>query len=98
VDELHTLIEDEGLFGRLAIVAELASLHKSTIHNLFHGGTRRPQNATVMSIVTSLGYQRKWVKERKLNVEEELVFARKWNTREKEKSSAARPSKKKKRA
>jgi hypothetical protein len=96
VDELHTLLEDEGLFQRLRHVAELASLHPSTTHNLFHGKTRRPQNATVMAIITSVGYERKFVRTRKLNFNEELVLARAWNKREKAKRSDT--TKKRKRA
>jgi hypothetical protein len=96
-DELKTLISDEGLFDRLGTVATLANLHRQTLHNIFHGSTKRPQNATVMGIITCLGYERKFVKSRKLNVEEELVFAKQWNTREKAKRIHV-PRKKKKRA
>jgi hypothetical protein len=95
IDELRTLVNDEGLSKKLVIVATLANLHPSTVKNLFHGGTKKPQNATVMGIVTSLGYQRKWVKERKLNIDEELTFAKQWNKREKEKQAANRPVRKK---
>lgn len=97
-DELRTLVHDAGLSKKLKIVAELANLHPSTIKNLFHGATKRPQNATVMAIGTSLGYKRDWVRDRDLNVEEELVFARQWNKREKAKQEANRPVRKKKRA
>jgi hypothetical protein len=96
VDELHTILEDEGLFTRLNHVAELASLHPQTLQNLFHGPTRRPQNATVMAIITSVGYERKFVRARKLNIDEELVLARAWNKREKAKAAANRPARKKK--
>jgi hypothetical protein len=76
------------------VVAALANLYPSTIRNMFHGATKKPQNATVMAIVTSLGYERQWVKKRKLNVEEELPFAKQWNKREKEKQGT-RPVKRK---
>lgn len=95
-DELRTIVHEAGLSKKLRIVAELANLHHSTIKNLFHGATRRPQNATVMAIGTSLGYKREWVKDRELNVEEELVFARQWNKREKEKQEANRAPRKRK--
>jgi hypothetical protein len=99
-DELRTLVQDEGMYKRLGNLAELASLHQSTIKNLFEGGTRKPQNATVMAIVTCLGYERKFVRTRKLNADEELVFARAWNKKEKDRiaSRAKPPSRKKKRA
>jgi hypothetical protein len=93
-DECRTIINDEGLSKRLSIVATLANLHPSTVKNMLHGATKKPQNATVMAILTSLGYTRKIVKERKLNIEEELVFAKQWNKKEREKQ-ANRPAKKK---
>jgi hypothetical protein len=89
-DELRTLVQDEGLYTRLKILAELTNLAHSTLHNLFHGGTRRPQNATAMAIGTALGYKREWVKERKLDVEKELEFARAWNIKERKRLEAAR--------
>jgi predicted transcriptional regulator len=95
VDELHTILDDEGLFTRLKHVAELASLHPSTLYNLFHGPTKRPQNATVMAIITSVGYERKFVRTRKLNFDEELVLARAWNKREKAKQENTKPRKRK---
>jgi hypothetical protein len=98
VDELRTMVKDAGLDKRLEILAELASLHKSTPKNLFHGDTKRPQNATVMAIAHATGHKRQWVKDRSINVDEELVFARKWNAREQEKRAAEHPTKKKKRA
>jgi hypothetical protein len=98
IDELRTLVNEEGLSRRLNIVAILANLHPSTVKNMFHGDTKKPQNATVMGIVTSLGYARKWVKERKLNIDEEVEIAVTWNAREKEKRLANGPVRKKKRA
>lgn len=88
--ELQTLLQDEGLFSRLNLVAELANLSPATLHAIFHGGTRRPQNSTVMGIATALGYQRSWIKERKLNAEEELILARAWNKRERKRQDVAR--------
>jgi hypothetical protein len=80
-------------------VAALASLAPTTLHNLFFGGTRRPQNATVMAIVTAVGYERKFVKARKLNFDEELVFARAWNKKQAQRLAGerAKPKKRKKR-
>jgi hypothetical protein len=101
--EVQTVVQDVGLFKNLKHVAELANVHPSTVKNLFHGGTRRPQNATIMAILTSLGYKREIVKARDLDVEKELEFARAWNKKERERVAAAREkmpklAKKKKRA
>jgi hypothetical protein len=97
VDELRTLVNDVGLSRKLTIVATLANLHPSTVRNLFHGDTKKPQNATVMGIATCTGHVRKWVKERELNIDEELEVARQWNKREKEKRAANGATRKKKR-
>lgn len=103
-DELQTILQDEGLFGRgkkLNQVATLANLSPATLDNLFFGDTRRPQNATVMGIITAIGYKRSFVKDRKLNLEEELSFARAWNKKENERLAKARgtaPRKKRKAA
>lgn len=85
-DELQTMLQDEGLFSKknMRKLADLASLSPSTLHNLFFGDTRKPQNATVMALVTAVGYERKFVKARKLNFEEELVLARAWNKKQAE--------------
>jgi hypothetical protein len=99
-DELQTILQDEGLFGKgkkLGQVATLANLSPQTLDNLFFGDTRRPQNATVMAIITAVGYQRKFVKERKLNVEAELEFARAWNKKEEARLAKARATEPKKR-
>jgi len=87
-DELQTMLQDVGMFERLDHVAEMASLAKQTLRNLFHGDTRKPQNATVMGIVTAMGYQRKFVKERKLDIDRELEFARAWNRKQRAKAEA----------
>jgi hypothetical protein len=91
-DKLQTMLQDEGLFNKnkLGRVATLASLAKSTVDNLFFGDTRKPQHATVMAIVTACGYEMEFKKARKLNFEEELVFARAWNKKQ-EKRLAADP-------
>ena len=94
IDEVRTIVQDEGLYQRLRNVAELAGLAPATIDNMFHGETRRPQNATVMAIVTSLGYARKFVRDQKLNLEEELSVARAWNRKEKKRLDGLRNKKK----
>jgi hypothetical protein len=95
IDELRTLVQDEGLYGRLGVVAELANLAPSTLHNLFHGETRQPRNSTVMGIATSLGYLRTWAKATKLNdIEDELKLARAWNKRERKRQELEREKEK----
>lgn len=91
IDEVRTIVQDEGLIKRLAMAANLAGLSKTTLDNWFNGHTRRPQNASIMALVSSLGYQRKFTKTEKLDLEEELKKAKVWRKRQDE----ARPKKKK---
>lgn len=81
-DKMQTALQDVGLFERLDIVATLANVSKSTLDNLFHGNTRRPQNATVDGVLTAIGYERVVRRVRKVNVEKELVEAREFNAKE----------------
>jgi DNA-binding phage protein len=89
-DKLQTLLQDEGLYGKknMSKVAALASLSPTTLDNLFFGPTRKPQHATVMAIATACGYEMEFKKARKLNFDEELVFARAWNKKQAERLSA----------
>jgi hypothetical protein len=95
VDELRTLVQDEGLYSKknLRTVATLSNLAPATLEALFFGATRRPQNATVMAIATSLGYERAWRKGRRLNVEKELEVARAWNKQERKRQEGLRNGK-----
>jgi hypothetical protein len=100
-DQLWDILKEVGLEKKLNLVAELAGLHKSTPKNLFHGNTKKPQNATAEAIGRAAGWERTWAKTRELNLEEELEFARAWNKREavkREKAREAAPPRKKKRA
>lgn len=78
-DEIATLVDDAGLRGKhnTGKVAILATLAKATVDNLLYGDTRSPQNRTIMSIATALGYERSWKRTtNKFDVEAELAKAR----------------------
>lgn len=96
IDEVRTIVQDEGLMKSLKIVSQLSGLTITTLTNWFSGGVRRPQNASVMAVITALGYERKFVKARKLDVDKELEFAVAWLRREKlRRAKSAKPRKKK---
>jgi hypothetical protein len=90
IDEVRTIVQDEGLMKRLGMAANLAGLSKVTLDNWFNGHTKRPQNASIMALVSSLGYERKFTRTQRLDFEEELKKAIAW----KKKQDAARPKKK----
>ena len=95
IDELRTLLQDEGLFDQLAKVAVLANLSYSTVYSLFHGETRRPHNSTASSIGTCAGYERGWKKVRRnINWDEELKLAIAWNKKERKRMEALRAKEK----
>ena len=96
IDQMRTVLQDEGLFTRLRIAADIASLSRATLDNWFHGETRRPQFASIMSLMTSLGYENKWMKDRAIDVYIELKKARDWLIKEgKKKEPKPRKAKKK---
>lgn len=84
IDKVRTVLQDRGLYGKknMGKVAQLASLAPATLDNMFFGDTRKPQHATVMGIITAVGYEMQFVEARKLNFEKELEFARAWNKRQ----------------
>jgi hypothetical protein len=82
IDELRTVLQDEGLYEKLDIVAELAGLHKQTPKNIFHGDVLNPHSSTIEKLGRIAGWKRVWQRERKINLDEELEFARARNKRE----------------
>jgi predicted transcriptional regulator len=60
IDRVRAIITKEGLTYGAA--AEKSGVGASTLYNWFEGSTRRPQYATVMAVVRSLGYKEMFVK------------------------------------
>lgn len=82
IDEMRTLIQDEGLFNKLHIVHQLSGVSTSTLENWFHGGTISPQNRTICAVTSALGYKRTWEKARDIELAKELKIAKAWNARQ----------------
>jgi transcriptional regulator with XRE-family HTH domain len=59
IDELRTLIQDEGLSYQDIHVKSGVSV--TTLRNWFHGETRRPQSPTVEAVGRACGKMRVWV-------------------------------------
>jgi hypothetical protein len=78
IDEIRTLVQDEGLIKKLELVHQLSGVATTTIDNWFNGETKSPQNRTIMAVVTSLGYKHSFVKERDLDIDKELKIAARW--------------------
>jgi hypothetical protein len=82
IDEIRTLVKDEGLISKLNIVHELSGVSTSTLENWFNGDTKSPQNRTICAVTSALGYKRKWSKEREIELEKELKIAKAWKARQ----------------
>jgi hypothetical protein len=54
IDTVRTLVQQEGV--RYKDVQLASGVSTSTLYNWFDGETKRPQFATVMAVVRSLGY------------------------------------------
>lgn len=78
--EIMTMVDEVGLRGKQHIgkIAILATKAYGTIEGILYGDTKRPQNATIMSIATALGFVRTWARadRTKFDVEAELTAAR----------------------
>lgn len=90
IDEVRTLVEEEGLLKKLNIVHELSGVSTSTLDNWFNGTTISPQNRTVSAVVTSLGYQRRFTKTRDIELEKELKLAKAWNEKQRQAEDEAK--------
>lgn len=82
IDEIRTLVKDEGLINKLSIVHELSGVSTSTLENWFNGGTKSPQNRTICAVTSALGYKRTWEKAKNIDLEKELKIAKAWNERQ----------------
>ena len=78
IDEIRTLVQDEGLMKKLTIVHQLSGVSTSTLENWFNGDTKSPQNRTIMAVTSSLGYKRTWEKDHKIDLDKELRAAKLW--------------------
>ncbi|HVG51627.1 MAG TPA: hypothetical protein VM867_08345, partial [Xanthobacteraceae bacterium] len=85
IDKVRTLIQDEGLIKKLSVVHEISGVSTSTLDNWFNGTTRSPQHATIAAVITSLGYQERFVKERDIDLEKEREVAAAWQERQEKK-------------
>jgi hypothetical protein len=98
IDVIRTVIQDEGLIDKLQIVADLSTLSYSTIDGWLNGDVRDPRHSSTMAVMLALGYKQSWSKERKINLEKELEFARAWLKRERAKRKSRSPKRKSKSA
>lgn len=95
--EVMDMVDQAGLRGKqhTGKIAILATKSKATIDGILYGDTKRPQNATVMSIATALGFKRTWTRDvDNWNVTDELKAAREYIRRERKRMAEGKPKKK----
>ena len=94
IDKVRTIIQDEGLIKKLNIVHEVSGVATATIDRWLNGDTRNPQHGTIAAVITSLGYEERFVKTKDLDIEKEREVAAAWLEKQ-EKKAAKAPAKKK---
>lgn len=85
IDKIRTLVDDEGLIKKLNIVHEISGVATTTLNNWFNGETKNPQHHTIAAVITSLGYEERFVKTEKIDIEEERAKAAAWYKRQESK-------------
>lgn len=80
IDQIKSIIEDQGLEKKHKVVHELSGVSISTLHNWFLGNTKRPQHATIAAVSSSLGYEMEFRRARRVDVEKERELAAKWRS------------------
>jgi hypothetical protein len=97
-DEIMMMVDESGLKGKAHIgrIAQLSTLAYGTVYGILYGDTKRPQNATVMSIATALGFERKWQRTtNKFDLETQLIDAKLYIKAERARMAKESPPKKK---
>jgi len=92
IDQVRTLLNDEGLLKKRQIVHKLSGVAVTPLDNWFDGETKRPQHATVGAVISALGYDMKFVKSKSIDIDKELKVAANWLL--KQNSSKKGPAKK----
>lgn len=78
IDQMRTLLRDEGLLKKLELVHELSGVSTTTLRNWFDGETKAPQYRTIAAVITSLGYKPAFEKSKDIDIDRELKIARAW--------------------
>lgn len=85
IDKVRTLLQDEGLYGKKqrSMLHQLTGVAAATYDGWFEGDTKNPQHSTIAATVTALGYEERFVKTQKLDVDKELEAAKDWLDKQK---------------
>lgn len=89
IDVVRTIVDDNGLMKNLTALHEISGVSTAALHGWFFGDTKNPQHATVMAVVTALGYEEKFVRAKTVDIEAERKAGKQWlEQRKKEREEA----------
>lgn len=98
IDQLRTIAQEEGVYKNLKILHEISGVSTAALHGWWFGDTVNPQHGTIMAVLTSLGYEEKFVKSKEIDVEKERKAGQAWLEKRAEEREHAAPARRKKRA
>jgi hypothetical protein len=92
IDKVRTVLQDEGMYAKKQrhILHQLSGVNVSTFEGWFEGDTKNPRHETIMATLAALGYEEKFVKSEKIDIDAELEAAAAWAKRQKAKREAAK--------
>jgi len=97
LDEVESVLKKEKLEKKPSTVANLSGVSTSTLRNwLISRTTRCPRYSTVAAVFGAIGYQPKFERTGRFDLESERIDAKRWQVRRKAAKLAARGSKGKK--
>jgi hypothetical protein len=94
IDKVRTIVQDEGLYKNMTALHEISGVSVGALNGWFFGDTRNPQHATIAAVLTSLGYEEQYVKQKDIDVEKERKLGLAWL--EKRADEREKPAKRKK--
>jgi hypothetical protein len=71
IDKVRTIVQDEGLYKDMTALHEISGVSVGALNGWFFGDTRNPQHATIAAVLTSMGYEEQFVKQKDIDVEKE---------------------------
>jgi hypothetical protein len=84
IDKVRTILQDEGMYAKnkRSMLSALTGCSTSTYDGWFEGETRDPRHTTVMATLSALGYEERFVKAEKLDLDKELEAAAAWREKQ----------------
>ena len=98
IDKVRTIVQDEGLYKNMTALHEISGVSVGALNGWFFGDTRNPQHATIAAVLTSLGYEEQYVKQKTIDIEKERKAGQAWLDKRAEERAKEAPAKRKKKA